>query len=92
LILKGDRVIGDTNDIDLLNYYEGLAIGINQGLYDERLIYSTWESTMNRICICFAEYIDYRGNEGQIKAWAEFTQLVKKWDYDNVPRDKTGNI
>lgn len=65
---------------EMLNYYEGLAIGINQGVYDEKIIKKTWKGTMKRIDICFSDYIDYQRNEVQKEAWVEFTALLNKMD------------
>lgn len=63
----------------VLNDYEGIAVGINQGLYDEEVIKNLREYAMTRVCTNFEEYIDKRRKTHVIDAWNDYENLINKW-------------
>lgn len=64
----------------LLNYYEALANGVDNHIYDEHLIRSSRRGAMIRTYTAFKEYIEHdRREEGSTKAWSCFETLITTW-------------
>ena len=80
--------------IMLLRHYEGLARGINQGIYDEEVVKSALRRTILRVSRAFSLYIEQRRIElGNPKLWKEFTDLGDRWLSEDTiieSRPKTG--
>ena len=72
---------------DLLNYYEGLARGIAQGIYDEQVIKAGRYGAMRRAYRAFLPYIIYRRAENKSsRAWVDLESIILKWiGEDNTP-------
>lgn len=64
----------------LLNYYEALARGVLQGLYDDDVIKAGRRGAMNRAYTGFECYILERRKNGSPNAWSDFEALILKWD------------
>lgn len=74
----------------MLNYHEALAVGINQGIYDEQVIKHTKYSTMKRTFHIFSNYIHYSRTK-QLTAFEEQETLISSWNERPKVRDKTGS-
>ncbi len=78
----------------LLNYYESFSRGIEEKVYDERVIKRAFHGQMRHSLRVLRPYIVNRRNAGsdQKRVWIDFEQLVEKWDNENNyhDRDKTG--
>lgn len=72
----------------LLNYYEAIAIGIENNIYDESLVKSTRRGAMVRTFISFEEYIGFDRREGNPMAYIKYEALVNKWI--NEEREEKG--
>ncbi len=63
----------------LLNLYEGLARGILQGIYDEKVIYEGRRSSMIQTFENFKPYIRYRRKNVHSSAYELTECIVNKW-------------
>lgn len=68
----------------LLNYFESIARGVNQGIYDEEVIKEASESIMIRAFDKFYPYIQKR-REKQPTAWIQLETITAKWKYEKQP-------
>ena len=78
----------------LLNYYEALARGINQGIFDENVIKSARRNAMVRCERSFRNYIEKRRQNVSPRAWIELSHITMKWareDSDVELRPLTGD-
>lgn len=68
----------------LLDYYDGLARGIDQGVFSERVIKAAHRPGMTRSLRILRPYIEHRRAEfaTEIEIWLTLEQLVYKWDHD----------
>ena len=77
---------------DLLNYYEMLARGVWQGIYDELVIEDAQRIQMQKIYSTFSIYIkEQRKNNAEI--WCRMESLVNEWAHQKTKssqRNKTG--
>ncbi len=68
----------------LLDYYDGIARGIDQGVFSERVAKSAHRAGMSRALRILRPYIEHRradfGTDTEI--WAPLETLVHKWDHD----------
>jgi len=80
----------------LLNYYEALAIGIENNIYDEIFIKSTRRGAMIRTFISFEDYIKYDRKEGNKPlTYIKYEKLIKKWvdeEYQEQGLPILGNV
>ena len=64
----------------LLNFYEAIARGIHQGIYDEDVIKASRRTAILKAHRAFADYIDHRRHTARSpRAWCEFTSLANRW-------------
>ena len=63
----------------MLNYYERLARGVRQGIYDEELIKAARLTAMKKVLRVFGPYIEHRRKEFSPNAWADLDALVDEW-------------
>src|SRR5215472_8269951 len=63
----------------VLNYFEALAVGCGQGVYDEQVVGNAFKAVFIRTLKQFEAYIGHRRSAGAIGAWSQFEQLAKKW-------------
>ena len=78
-----------------LNYFEALAVGCRQGVYDEDVVRVALEDMFGRSITQFKAYIDHRRGVGQKNVWREFEQLAEKWEAAREarpPRPLTGIV
>jgi hypothetical protein len=68
----------------LLNFYEGLARGINQGIFDESVVRAGRGNAMIRAERAFFAYIDYRRRNVSERAWAELSDIAARWRADQA--------
>lgn len=74
----------------LLNYYEALARGINQQIFDEKVIKAAKRSVMIRTFRLFEPYIKQR-RLFTSDAWSELEGMVVTWEEeDRSDRNTTG--
>jgi len=72
----------------LLNYYESLARGVFQNIYDEQVIKTGRRSAMIRALRAFNSYIDSRRKNSSPNAWTELESLVARWVAEEVGKDQ----
>lgn len=78
---------------ELLNFYEGLARGINQALFDEEVIKAARKNAMIRTERAFENYLIDRRNKISPLAWKDLSSIISHWkNLDDFvpPRTKTG--
>lgn len=63
----------------VLNFFEHLSIGINQGIYDKKIIEKTIRQTMVSRWEWSYPYIERRRNLGFKKAYIEYQKLIWSW-------------
>lgn len=63
----------------LLNYFEMLARGINQHIYDEEIVRTAWKGAMIRAIDRFRPYIKRRRKQSSKNAWRELEGIVDEW-------------
>lgn len=63
----------------LLNFYEGLANGIDMGIYEEIVIKEARRSSMIRTYTAFKEFAEYHRQEISPMVFVKYEALVKKW-------------
>lgn len=63
----------------LLNFYEGLANGIDMGLYEEVIVKEARRGNMIRTHTAFKEFMDYHRAEVNELAFIKYKALVEKW-------------
>ena len=63
---------------ELLNYYEGLARGINQGILDETVVKIARRTEMQRCERAFRDYIEKRRGFSP-RAWLQLSYIAGKW-------------
>ena len=68
----------------LLNYYEKIARGVLQGLYDGEVVKAARRGAMTRALRGFASYVDHRREVGSPKAWCDLQTLVEEWEGQQV--------
>ncbi|MEE2733675.1 MAG: DUF4760 domain-containing protein [Pseudomonadota bacterium] len=64
----------------LLNFYEFLAMGVAQKVYDEKLIRIFWGEAMSTNRIRYKSYIDNSIKEEYPDLWRYFISYTAKWD------------
>ena len=78
----------------LLNFFEGLAVGVKHGVYDEALIKTAFATVMEHVLFQFRDYTESRRRSGQSDSWLEAETLVSQWQAQShppaAPRPQTG--
>jgi len=69
--------------LELLNFYEALANGIDMGIYEELIIRESRRNNMIRTFTAFSEYVEHFQNEHNETAYVKFQSLVNTWKKDN---------
>jgi len=64
---------------ELLNFFEALARGIHQGLFDELVIKSARRTDLVRCERAFRNYIDKRRDTVNSRVWVELSHLAAEW-------------
>jgi DNA-binding transcriptional ArsR family regulator len=64
----------------LLNFYEGLANGIDMGLYEEIIVREARRGNMIRTHTAFKEFMNYHRAEVNELAFIKYRALVEKWE------------
>ncbi len=76
----------------LLNFYEMLAVGVSQGVYDEKLISLARGRAMIHVYYIFEQYI--KKTQGHYPSvWTNMETLVNRWKHEKTEkshRNKTG--
>lgn len=67
----------------LLNFYEGLARGIFQKVYDEEVIKAARYNAMKKVFRAFNSYITHRREKSSsLFAWSDLESLLVRWKAD----------
>ena len=66
----------------LLNFYEGLARGVFQNIYDDEVIKAGRRSAMMKALRAFNSYIESRRKTSSPTAWTDLESLVAQWVLD----------
>ena len=66
----------------LLNFYEGLARGIFQNIYDDEVIKAGRRNAMMKALKAFNSYIESRRRTSSPSAWTDLESLVAQWVLD----------
>lgn len=78
----------------LLNFYESLARGIHQQIFDEDVVKAARMGAMIRTERAFRNYINRRREISSPNAWSDYTRIVSHWRSEIEPKvilkDKTG--
>ena len=79
----------------VLNYFEALARGVRQDIYDEKVIKNSFRGHMIRVYESFKYYIESRRRKlHNPKIWVELEELSESWRKEERPvdleRDKIG--
>ena len=83
-----EKIFGENSALrnelhQLLNFYEGLARGVFQQIYDEEVIKSARKSSMAKALLAFRSYIEMRRREYAPNAWSDLDALVTKWEHES---------
>jgi hypothetical protein len=83
-ISKIEEKFGEEEDLkmhlhQLLNFYEALARGVSEGVFDEHVIRSARMGAMMRAEKSFRNYIDNRRKITSARAWCELSEICTKW-------------
>lgn len=79
----------------LLNFYEGLASGVNLGIYDEMTLKINRRGAMERDFAKFREYILYRRDQVSKSLFIEQEKIITRWHEELLiqsSRETTGII
>ena len=64
----------------VINYFEAMARGVRQGIYDEEVIKNAFQGHMNRVYESFRYYIESRRrNLHNPQIWIELEEISDKW-------------
>ena len=74
-----------------LNYFENLAAGCKQGVFDEGIVKISLETLFARTLSKFRAYVEHRRNLGGKDMWVEFEALSQSWSSPASPRPLTGS-
>lgn len=66
----------------LLNFYEGLANGIDMGLYEEVIVREARRGNMIRTHTAFKKFMNYHRSEVNELAFIKYKALVEKWELE----------
>ena len=80
--------------LSLLNYYEGLAIGVNQSIFDEDVIKTAWYGSMKVVSRLFAEWVKELRKTRPF-AFSELDAILNEWgaaEARNARRTKTDTL
>jgi len=70
--------------INVFNFFERLALGVNQGIYDEEIIKSSIGHTMIDIYTIFKEFIYFTRVGHSEEIYIELEKLMYKWEKDII--------
>lgn len=92
--IKFDAVSDLQNELhSILNYYEGLARGIQQSIYDEQVIKSGRYGAMKKALYAFKPYIDERRiSMNRPTAWENMESIVNKWEYEKTHKNSRNPV
>lgn len=75
-----------------LDFFEGIACGVNQKIYDEPVIKTNYKTAMIRAYYRFQNYIRKgRGNDFS-SLYSELENLVKKWESNDKENTKRNEV
>jgi hypothetical protein len=66
----------------LLNFYEGLARGVFQNIYDDEVIKTGRRTAMMNALRAFSSYIESRRKTSSPSVWTDLESLVAQWVLD----------
>jgi hypothetical protein len=64
----------------LLNFFECLAVGIQNGVYDKQIIELGFKGLMQHGWLVFQNYIRYRQVETIYGSWETFVKVIHRWE------------
>ena len=65
--------------VEYLNHFEGIALGVKNELYDEKLVKKARGETFYQTWVQYHEYIYHRREISNPKAWDKFEEILKDW-------------
>jgi hypothetical protein len=72
----------------LMNYYESIAIGIDNHIYDELLVKASRKTAMMQIYDSFRSFVEFHRRNGSPRCFTRYEALINKWrEEDRI--DKT---
>lgn len=77
---------------NLLNYFEGLCIGILQGIYDEEVIKKNWEETIIHCSERFRQYILHRREIFEVDVWRDLETIANQWKNEKTNKNRRPHI
>ena len=69
-----------------LNFSEGLARGIEHGIYDEAVIRDSHFTALIKRELVFSNFINHRRKNGSPRAWRRMSTLAAKWRAEADPQ------
>lgn len=72
----------------LLNFYEGLARGVQQGVFDEEAVKAGRKMSIIRMDFAFSNYIQHRRITDNPRAWNNLILLARKWQEQDESLEK----
>ena len=79
----------------LLNFYEGMAVGVHLGIYDELTVKASRRGAMESTFRVFKEYIIHSRDRVNRPPYMEAEKLISKWSEETMKestRSLTGSI
>ncbi len=74
-VFDGTRVIRD-----MFNFYEAVALGIDEGWLNESIFKSYWKAAYVQDWYDYSRYVDeLREKYGVLEVWAHYQDLVERW-------------
>lgn len=77
-----------------LNYFESLAAGVQQGVFDEEVIKNSYRHLFANTFSQFSEYINHTRSNGFREMWSDLEDMTERWkkeDEAKSPRATTGS-
>ena len=74
-----------------LNYFESLAAGVQQGVFDEEVIKNSYQHLLTYTRRQFSEYIDHYRSHRFKEMWSDLEDMSERWDQkdrEKAPRAK----
>ncbi len=70
-----------------LNWFESLAGGVKQGVFDEEVIKDAYQQVFQNTHNQFSEYVRHRKNSVAFDAWVDFEGIIERWDQEDKAKN-----
>ncbi|GAB3099828.1 hypothetical protein GCM10027217_18440 [Pseudomaricurvus hydrocarbonicus] len=77
----------------LLNHYENICVGVNNGIFDEEIVKRAEHTIIKNVrTMCLPLIEKARRGENSTTFFRELTELATRWDKKPLERDQAGKI